>query len=209
MLGTFFSYVFLGISMSAPIGPINAAQLDQGLRNGFWHAWAIGLGGLFADVLYMALVYMGVVTFIETPLVQTSLWLFGSLVLFYMGIETLLRASKPVETSGRGKISIRRSALTGFFMSVSSPLTILFWLGIFGSVLAKTVSSLDTASMLLYSGAIVIGILLWDVVMALLASVFRKRLSARAVFLISMLSGLSLVAYALYFGWMAARAIFG
>ncbi|WP_159881777.1 LysE family translocator [Paenibacillus puerhi] len=209
MLSTFLTYIVLGLSMSAPIGPINAAQLDQGLRYGFWHAWAVGFGGLFADILYMALVYMGVAHVIETPLAQLGLWLFGSVVLFYMGAEALLAAGKPVEASGHGESSIRRSLATGFLMSVSSPLTILFWLGIFGSVLAKTFSTLDTQSLLLHSAAIVFGIVLWDVVMALAASVFRKRLSARAIFVISVVSGSSLIAYALYFSLTAARVIFG
>lgn len=45
----FFSYILLGISLAAPIGPINAAQLDRGIRKGFFHAWMIGLGAVVAD----------------------------------------------------------------------------------------------------------------------------------------------------------------
>ena len=41
-MGIFLSYVFLGLSLSAPMGPINAAQLEKGIRSGFsrldsWH----------------------------------------------------------------------------------------------------------------------------------------------------------------------------
>lgn len=43
-MNTFMTYVVLGISLSAPIGPINAAQLDRGARFGFMHAWLVGLG---------------------------------------------------------------------------------------------------------------------------------------------------------------------
>lgn len=38
-INIFIGYVFLGLSLSAPIGPINAAQLDKGIRGGFWHAY--------------------------------------------------------------------------------------------------------------------------------------------------------------------------
>lgn len=43
-MGIFLSYVFLGLSLSAPMGPINAAQLEKGIRSGFFHAWILGIG---------------------------------------------------------------------------------------------------------------------------------------------------------------------
>ena len=35
-VGIFLSYVFLGLSLSAPMGFINAAQLEKGIRSGFF-----------------------------------------------------------------------------------------------------------------------------------------------------------------------------
>ena len=32
----FSQLYFLGLSLAAPIGPINAAQLDKGIKSGFW-----------------------------------------------------------------------------------------------------------------------------------------------------------------------------
>lgn len=52
-MSVLFSYIILGISLSAPIGPINAAQLDRGARHGFMHAWILGLGAMFADLVYI------------------------------------------------------------------------------------------------------------------------------------------------------------
>ena len=43
-------------------------------------------------------------------------------------------------------------------MSLSNPLTVLFWLGIYGSILAKTVHTYDTSQLILYSVAIFTGI---------------------------------------------------
>ena len=37
------------------------------------------------------------------------------------------------------KESTSKSFRTGFFMAISNPLNIIFWLGIYGAVLAKTV----------------------------------------------------------------------
>jgi len=85
-MGVLFSYVLLGLSLAAPIGPVNAAQLDRGIKYGFLHAWLVGVGAVLADGVYMLIVYLGLVSFINTPFIQTFLWLFGCFVLLYTGI---------------------------------------------------------------------------------------------------------------------------
>src|SRR3954469_1611782 len=88
LMNVFLGYILLGLSLAAPIGPINAAQIDRGIRNGSMHAWLIGVGAVVADGIYMLIVYIGVVQFLETSFMQTFLWLFGCFVLMYTGIET-------------------------------------------------------------------------------------------------------------------------
>ena len=152
----------MGLSLSAPIGPINAAQIDRGIKNGFMHSWTlVGLGAMMADVLYIFAVYMGLVQFLEIPIVKTFLWLFGFFVLIYSGVECILSAGQ-IKENTRGTIgeSLAKSFFSGFFMSLSNPLTVLFWLGIYGSILAKTVHSYDISQLILYSSAIFTGIFL-------------------------------------------------
>lgn len=79
------SYFFLGLTLAAPIGPVNSARIDKGIKNGFWHAWIVGTGSMIADALFMILVYVGMVRFLEIPIVQIFLWLFGGFVLIYSG----------------------------------------------------------------------------------------------------------------------------
>ncbi|WP_456271308.1 LysE family transporter [Bacillus sp. AK031] len=207
-MGVFLSYIFLGLSLAAPIGPINAAQLDKGIKSGFWHAWLIGVGSVAADFLYMLVVYFGVVNFLHTPFMKTFLWSFGFFVLVYTGVESLLGAGKINSLSRQKDDSYIKTFMTGFLMALSSPLTILFWLGIYGSVLARTAQTFDQTHMLIYSGAIFIGITIWDICMAALSSSFRRFLTDKLLVLISSISGLSLIGFGLYFGWEAIKMIF-
>ena len=62
-MNIFLSYILLGLSLAAPIGPINAAQIDKGIKYGFMHSWLIGVGAVVADGVYMLVVYIGVVQF--------------------------------------------------------------------------------------------------------------------------------------------------
>jgi threonine/homoserine/homoserine lactone efflux protein len=208
-MGIFFSYLVLGLSLAAPIGPINAAQLDRGIKNGFLHSWMVGVGAMVADMLYMLLVYMGVVQFLEIPIVKTFLWLFGFFVLVYTGMECIWTAGKISSQARRKKEEpISKSFLSGFLMSLSNPLTILFWLGIYGSVLAKTVHTYDASQLILYSLAIFSGIMVWDFTMALISSTFRRFLTMKFLSYISFVSGLSLIGFGLYFGYEAMKILF-
>lgn len=202
-------YILLGLSLSAPIGPINAAQLDKGLRGGFWHAWLVGLGAICADLIYMLLVYFGMIHLLDSPYVKAFLWLFGFFVLVYTGVESILKARQLREVRARDpQVSLLGSYVSGFLMSLFNPLSILFWLGIYGSVLAKAAAEYPMEELLVHSGGIVLGILLWDISMAAASSLFRRIMTPGVLRGISVLSGLSLVGFGLYFGVQAARMLF-
>ncbi|MDW7615555.1 LysE family transporter [Peribacillus simplex] len=207
-MGAFFSYVLLGLSLAAPIGPINAAQLDKGIKKGFWHAWIFGWGAILADVVFIALVFFGVVHFLDNFFMKTFLWLFGFFVLTYTGIESLLSAGKIEVNVRKAKDSLFSSFLSGFIMSLSNPLSILFWLGIYGSILANSASKYDMNHLLLYSSGILIGLLAWDFTMAIIASTFRRFLSKSILMSISIISGISLIGIGIYFAIQAAKVLF-
>ena len=202
------SYLLLGVTLAAPIGPVNSARLDKGIKNGFWHAWSVGTGSMAADACFMFLIYFGVIHFLNQPSVQVFLWLFGGFVLIYSGIEGMMKANSLSISYQRQKDSLLKCFFTGFVMSITSPLSILFWLGIYGSVLAKTAADTGTGGLLLYSAMIFIGLGVWDIFVALLTSVFRKYLSSKSLYFISVLSGISLILFGGYFGWHGLSALF-
>jgi len=208
-MSVFFSYILLGLSLSAPVGPINAAQLDKGIRFGFFHAWLVGIGGMIADALFMLLIYFGVAQFLDTPLIKTFLWLFGFFVLCYTGVESIknAKASNSSTTMSRSETK-GKSFRVGFFMAVSNPLNILFWLGIYGSVLAKTADTYSNYQLLIYTSGIFIGITLWDLTMASVATGARKWLNESILAWISIIAGVILIGFGLYFGVQAFQLLF-
>jgi L-lysine exporter family protein LysE/ArgO len=200
-VSTILSYVFLGLSLAAPIGPINAAQMDRGLKGGFLPSWFVGLGASIADLMYMLLVFLGLVHFINIPIIKTFLWLFGAFVLIYTGVESLKGAGLIQAIDMRqSREPLIKSFFAGFLMSLSNPLTILFWLGIYGSVLAETASQFGTHELILYSSSIFAGLLIWDISMAAISSSFRRFLTNGLIIFISIVSGLSLLGFGAYFG---------
>ncbi|WP_455662358.1 LysE family transporter [Pradoshia sp.] len=202
-----FSYFVLGITLAAPIGPVNSARIDKGIKNGFWHAWFVGVGSMLADGIFMLMVYLGFVHFIEIPVVQIFLWLFGGFVLIYSGVEGMAKAGAITMSDIRQKESVVKSFGTGFLMSITSPLSILFWIGIYGSVLAKTAAATDAADLLIYSSMIFLGLTCWDVFVAMLSTGFRRYLNSSSLKAISIISGLSLLGFGAYFGYQGIKAL--
>ena len=202
-----FSYFLLGITLAAPIGPVNSARIDKGIKNGFFHAWVVGIGSMIADGIFMLLVYLGFVQFITIPYVQIFLWLFGGFVLIYTGVESMMRVNKLSLDDYRTKESLSKSFLTGFIMSITSPLSILFWIGIYGSVLAKTVSTSGTTSLIVYSSMIFLGLTFWDLAVAFLTTGFRRFLNDTSLKSISAISGLSLLGFGAYFAYQGIKAL--
>ncbi|MEN1935232.1 LysE family transporter [Paenibacillus sp. 102] len=58
MISTIFSYLLLGISLSAPVGPINVAQINKGIKNGFLSA--ISTVGKEQALLYSIIIFVGI-----------------------------------------------------------------------------------------------------------------------------------------------------
>ncbi|MGM9968219.1 MULTISPECIES: LysE family transporter [unclassified Rummeliibacillus] len=205
---TMIPYFLLGISLAAPIGPVKATLLNLGIKNGFFHAWFFSLGAIATDLTYMFLVYLGIGRFIEYPFIKSILWSFGCFVLLYTGIENLLTMHKvKLNSNFKRIIRLRHSFISGFLIALLNPLTILFWLGIYGSVLVGG-SNLNTFEIGMYSVCILLGILLVDFIMASISSGSRKILSSNFLNVVSAVSSISMIGFGIHFGILAYKSLF-
>ena len=206
---TIIPYFLLGISLAAPIGPVKATLLNLGIKNGFFHAWFFSLGAIATDLTYMFLVYIGIGRFIEYPFIQSILWSFGCFVLLYTGIENLLTMHKvKLDSNFKRMIRLRHAFLSGFLIALLNPLTILFWLGIYGSVLLGGSNKLNDFQIGMYSISILLGILLVDFIMASISSGSRKLLSKKFLNTVSAVSSISMIGFGIHFGILAYQSLF-
>ena len=67
---------FLGLGAAVPIGPINIIIMDRALRN-YKSAVATGAGALSADIFYLVLILLGLITFFNNPILLEILGIFG------------------------------------------------------------------------------------------------------------------------------------
>jgi len=208
-MNSIFTYFFLGVSLAAPIGPVKATLLNKGIKDGFFHAWFFGLGAVATDILYMLMVYFGVAQFIDSPFMKTFLWSFGFFVLMYTGIENLLTLHTiSMDSKYRKTVRLRQSFLSGLLMAFLNPLTILFWLGIYGSILVGGGGTLTGFQIIIFSMTILLGISLVDFTMSIISSGSRKVLSTSFLKIVSLISSVSMIGFGIYFGIQAYHSLF-
>ncbi|GGF18483.1 amino acid transporter [Halobacillus andaensis] len=200
--------IVLGLSLAAPIGPINIEIIRRGIYQGFWPSLLVGAGGMTTDLALMYLVYRGLSDYLTLNAVQLTLLVFGALVLTYTGIQSFLNRPEPVIDSSdhrgeRFSPGLLRPYLTGISIAAFNPLNILFWLGIYGSVLSDSLQDENVLRAFYINSAIFIGIGLWNVNLALTVHFSKSLLKPGALKLISLTASLFLIGLGVYFAFKA------
>lgn len=162
----------------------------------------VGCGSTAADLFYVALVYLGVAPLIQRPLFRIPLDLAAAVVLGVLARECLREARGLVSLPGgeeSGSADAPRSALTsGFLITLSNPMTIVFYFSLFGGAVAKLHDATRTVH-LAYVGSVVVGCLLWSLFLALVLGWGKGRIGPRAVRTVGALSALALAYFAVRF----------
>lgn len=65
-MSLYFAYVMVGLAIAMPVGAITVEMTKQGLKNGFIHGWAVGLGGMTNDVMLITLLSLGLATILRS-----------------------------------------------------------------------------------------------------------------------------------------------
>ncbi|MFZ0369545.1 MAG: LysE family transporter [Halobacillus sp.] len=211
MLLLLIRQIFLGLSIAAPIGPINLEIIRRGIYQGFWPSLIVGAGGMTADLTLMFLMYKGLSEYLTLGSVQILLLILGALVLTYTGFQSLFTQNDNITVSPNREENLRigllRPYLTGLSLAAFNPLNILFWLGVYGSALSDTFKEDNLLKAFYISSAIFIGVGLWNLNLALTVHFSKGILKPRILRAISVFSSLFLLGLGIYFAYKAVLSI--
>ena len=82
---TLLQNILLGLTLAAPIGPVNVEIIKRGLNSGFRQAILTGAGAMCADATYLTLIFFGLTTFLNNAAMKLVLGVAGSFILIYLG----------------------------------------------------------------------------------------------------------------------------
>ncbi|WP_349408412.1 LysE family translocator [Pseudalkalibacillus sp. SCS-8] len=211
MLATISGYIILGLSIAAPIGPINIEIIKRGLLYGFWAALLVGAGGISSDLVLMALMFFGLSHIMSIVWVKITLTMLGCIILVHSGINNLRMTrlmedvTAPDQRSGRVKV---RSYLSGLTIAASNPMNLLFWLGIYGSVLSGVLQQSNHLHAFLVSSLVFLGIGLWNLNLAFTVHFGRLLMNTRIMKVINIVASFVLIGFGFKFGWIGLQELY-
>ena len=186
LLYIIFSGFFIGVFISAPMGPIGMLVIQRTLNKGRTSALFTGVGAALSDLLYCLLTGMGlsfVTDFIESN--QNILQIIGSAVLIVYGLY-LFRAnpSRALRPHTEGSNNYWRDFGTGFLFTFSNPLILFFIIGLFARFSFMD-SGYEFYHFIFGYIAIAAGALGWWFVITYFVNKVRNHFNVRSMWLIS------------------------
>lgn len=192
--------IIVGLSLAAPIGPINVEIVRRGLRSGFLSGWLVGAGALTADMLYCLLAIAGIAPLVQHVVVRTILWVAGGCFLAYLAYGSLrLVINRQRLVPGAGQAIERRSYPTGFLMALFNPMGIVFWASIGGGLVASAVEQTDALGTMSIISGVFVGIGLWVTVLSILVQGGRRYVSDGVFRLVNLAGAILLFGFAAWF----------
>lgn len=129
--------VRFGMMLQLAIGPVFFLVLTASALYGCLAGIAVMAAAALVDAVFIAISAGGIAVLIKRPGIQRRIKLFGSAVLMlfglYMTVTAMGEQVPQITFSGTGYGDF---FMTGLILTLSNPLTILFWGGVFASQVA-------------------------------------------------------------------------
>ena len=169
----------LAWSLAAPPGPINALIAHAAARRGFWAGWVYGLGAIAGDLTMLALTGFGVaVVFDRFPWLKVVFALIGAGLMAYFAFGAWRAARRVGARLGSDDddrpLSAAREFAKAYLIVTTSPFNWGWWLTAGSSML----SVLGWAT----AAGFIVGLLLWTIAWASLATAGGARVKRLAEF---------------------------
>ena len=199
MLSLMLNSIVIGLSIAAPVGPIGVLCIRRTLVQGRWQGFASGMGAATADGVYGFIAAFGL-TAVSALLLDYALFLqiFGGGFLLFLGIKNL-RSSSP-QDSGTSTAALSGGLASAysstFLLTITNPMTILAFLGIFAGLGAEQVSESRASAIIMVSG-VFLGSALWWMLLSGGVSILRERVTPSVMLWINRISGVIIILFAL------------
>lgn len=197
--------ILLGFSIAAPVGPIGILCLRKTLTQGRSFGFVAGLGAASADAVYGSMAALGL-TVISHFLIRYSPWvqLLGAIFLLYLAYTTFRSPVTQATEADIAKTNYLKTFITTFFLTLTNPLTILSFIGIFAGM---NIASGSVSSVYLIVG-VFLGSAAWWLILSTVAGLLRQMIRPHVMKMINLFSGLILLAFGIYSLYSAYGGLF-
>lgn len=188
MLGLVLKGCAIGFSIAMPVGPIGILCIRHSLNRGMSYGIVSGMGAAFADAIFGAIAGLGV-SAISNLMMTHSLWLqlIGALFLCFLGYTNYRAKPQPV-TELAQKSRLFSTFMTTFFLTLTNPLTILSFAGIYAG-LGIGLEDQEMLSVAILTLGVFLGSALWWLFLSWGASHLGKKVNLKNSAIFNKISG--------------------
>jgi threonine/homoserine/homoserine lactone efflux protein len=187
-----------GMVIQLAVGPVCLYVFQGGTDRGFWYAERIVFAVALVDALYIAAALAGISVLLRGRRTGMVLGALGSLVVFIFGLDIIasaLFAMNIIPAMGAPGGALTGSPFyNGLIITVSNPLTILFWSGVFSSRVSQ--GGYSRSETVYFSTGCVLATLLFLTFVALASGMLPSFLPAPVIAYFNVAAGLFLVYFA-------------
>lgn len=191
----FLKAIIIGFAIAAPVGPIGLLCIRYNINQGFKSGITVGIGAALADAIYGAIAGFSL-SFVTAFLLEKALYikLIGGLFLLYLGIKSLNLKNRD-DNSKEGKNSLLFIFWSSFLLTMSNPLTILMFLGIFSSMMDINFSKIESIIIIL---GVFVGSLIWWIILSAITTYTKRKISSNILSKINYISAVILILFACF-----------
>lgn len=196
----FINGIPIGIVAACPIGAVAVLCIQRTINKGFLSGLVLGFGSAFGDFVFAVIAGFSI-TFIADFLVANRFWLglIGGLFMLFLGYKIF--KSNPLkqileERANPGRKTYFGDFLTGLGLTISNPLTVIVFGGLFAAsgAVSKHTNYLNTTIMLT---GVITGALIWWLFLVSIINLFRKKIRLRNLFVINKIMGICICCFGL------------
>ncbi|MDF1547601.1 MAG: LysE family transporter [Bacteroidales bacterium] len=197
----------MGVAVSAPLGPLGVLCIQRTINKGFLAGFVSGMGAVLADVIYASIAGFGISIIADFLTAhQLIIRALGGIIVLIVGI--LIFRSNPVKQFKRHKTQKNTyvsDLLSGFFITITNPLTIVFFGAVFAGVGLNKVGTFEPIVLTLVG--IFAGATIWWMGLTILVNVFRNKIRLRNLWWINKITGVVVAVFGLavfvsiFFNW--------
>jgi threonine/homoserine/homoserine lactone efflux protein len=191
----------IGISASGVMmpGPVTAVVISKGTQSK-WAGLMVAVGHAIIEVPLMAIIYFGVSAFLKSDGVQIGLGLAGGLLLIWLSVGVF--QAKPVAVDVKYEGAHKNAIIAGVATTTASPYFFLWWATV-GVTIVTGAKAFGGGWMVLTGGIHWLFDAAWLLFISCFVFFLRRFLTAGIQRVISVICGLTLVGFGVYFIYRA------
>ena len=189
-----------GMLLQIAIGPVCLLILQTAIASGFTTAESGVLAVIFVDALFISAAIWGIgMLFNRFPQIKAVLKIFGSIVLILFGLSSILGVYGISLLPGLN-LNAHTDSQSFFFtmllLTLSNPLTILFWAGVFSTKLAE--ENFQRGQAYAFGSGAVLSTAVFLSLVSFLGSLANAYISSTFIQILNFMVGLVLIGFGLY-----------